>query len=77
MSSMDIYARAGTKVRFAPGGNGYDAQNKAAREVLELNAVYTVAHTEVGGWMTYVTLQEFPTKSFNSVLFEGINEPSL
>ncbi len=77
MSSMDIYARAGTKVRFTPGGSGYETQNKAAREVLELNAIYTVSHTEVGGWMSYVTLQEFPKQSFNTVLFENVDESSL
>ncbi|MNC13981.1 hypothetical protein D3C87_2115180 [compost metagenome] len=74
---MDIYSPMGTKVRFAPGNNGYESENAAARQVLELNAIYTIDHTDVGSWSTDVTLQEFPSKRFNSVLFESVNESSL
>lgn len=71
--SMNIYAKNGTKVRFVPGNNGYESENKDAREILELDAIYTVDYTDVSGWSTAVILEEFPNKRFNSVLFEDVS----
>lgn len=71
--SMNIYAPNGTKVRFVPGNNGYESENKSAREILELDAIYTVDYTDVSGWSTAVILEEFPNKRFNSVLFEDVS----
>lgn len=39
-------------------------------ELLEIGKEYTMTDIDVGGWVSYVTLKEFPNKSFNSVLFE-------
>lgn len=70
--SMNIYAPNGTKVRFVPGNSGYESENKSAREILELDAIYTVDYTDVSGWSTAVILEEHPNKRFNSVLFEDV-----
>lgn len=66
---MDIWAKHGHKVIFQPGNNGYESQNKDAREVLELEKVYTVDHVQVESWISYVQLVEVPGKVFNTVLF--------
>lgn len=58
----------GTKVVFAFGLNGWPHDNKRARELLELGAVYTVKRIEVGDSTSNVYLDEIPG-SFNSVLF--------
>lgn len=70
---MNIYAKNGTKVRFVPGDNGYESENKSAREILELDAIYTVDYTDVSNWSTAVILEEHPNQRFNSVLFEDVS----
>lgn len=66
---MNIYAKEGDKVVFL-NENGYDHEPEYARECgLVEGETYTVECTEVGGWRTEVYLQEFPGKSFNSVMF--------
>ena len=67
--SMDIYARAGTKVTFT-GNGGYDSDKKHANEHLSAGEQYTIKRTIVGGWRTDVVLVEVPEKAFNSVHFD-------
>jgi hypothetical protein len=66
---LDIYAKKGDKVRFL-NKNGYDSQLEHARKHLKENELYTVVKTEVGGWMSYVYLEEVENHSFNTAHFE-------
>lgn len=69
---MNIYAKKGDKVRFL-NKNGYDWEPKNAIDKgLVKGGIYTVQSVEVGGWMSYVTLKEFPLRSYNTVMFEDV-----
>lgn len=70
--TMDIYAPAGTKVRYAFPEAGWDHHKSMGELHLKADAVYTVASTEVHSWHTLVTLEEVPGIQFNSVLFEEV-----
>ena len=65
---MDIFSPKGTRVRYT-GKGGYETQRKKADEYLDVDAIYLVERTKVGGFHTDVYLQEFPDISFNSVMF--------
>ena len=67
--SMDIYAKAGTKVTFA-GRGGYDSDKKHANEYLIVGEQYTVSSTNVSNCRTDVFLIEVPRNPFNSVHFD-------
>lgn len=71
---MDIYSPPGTRVRFMNKG-GYEIQPKQAiKEGLIEEEVYTVSYIDVGSWTSYVYLKEFPNKSFNTVMFDQVEE---
>jgi len=75
--TMNIYAEKGAKLVFL-NRNGRDHESAEARKHgLTEGAIYTVERTEVGGWYTDVYLQEFPDKSFNSVMFADYKPASL
>jgi hypothetical protein len=67
---MNIYAEEGAKVVAWNATSGYDSDKERFEKYLEKGKVYTVDYTEVGGWITYVHLKEFPNVTFNSVQFE-------
>ena len=67
---MNIYAKAGHKVKFL-NKNGYDHEPKTASEVLNTETIYEVDYTEVGSWITYVKLKDIDGM-FNSVMFEDV-----
>ena len=66
---MDIYAKAGTKVRFL-NANGFDAERQNARKYLLTDQTYTVDSIKVGSFVSYVRLKEYPQTMFNTVMFE-------
>lgn len=74
--SMNIYAPEGTKVRYT-GIGGYQGNKDHANKHLVVGETYTVLDTEVHSSISYVYLKEVPKQSFNTVMFEEINEPSL
>jgi hypothetical protein len=66
---MDIYSREGTKVVFL-GFNGYPSQVEGAIEDgLIAGQQYTVSYVDVGSSYSYVSLEEFPSKEYNTVMF--------
>lgn len=67
---MNIYAKGGSKVRFAHPNDGHAHNRELAKKHLEVNKVYTVNYTDVSDWHTDVYLREIPGIAFNSVLFE-------
>lgn len=68
---MNIYAKAGDKVRFL-GKNGMDSERLNARlHGLTKGKVYEVIETHVSGWYTSVVLVGFPGR-YNSVMFEDV-----
>jgi hypothetical protein len=71
---MDIHAKKGHKVVASHLNWGYDGDKAAANEHLVEFSVYTVDHTDAGGWSTGVYLKEFEGVRFNSVHFEDFEE---
>jgi hypothetical protein len=64
---MNIYANEGHKVRLSKNlGKG------EFPECLQKGKVYTVNYTRVGSFTTRVYLKEFGNQSFNSVIFDDI-----
>lgn len=74
---MNIYAKKGDKVMFL-NRNGYpnDPKHAVIVGVVEGNE-YTVKSVEVGGWCSYVTLEEFPNEEFNTVMFADVKTNSI
>jgi hypothetical protein len=70
---MDIYCEEGTKVKFINEG-GWDGEFEEAKKYLKQGEMYTVDYVDIGGWTSYVTLKEFPTKEFNTVLFAEVDK---
>jgi hypothetical protein len=70
---MDIYSKPGTKVVFT-GEGGYESDRENANQFLFVGNEYTVDSVTVGGFMSYVRLQEFPGIMFNTVLFKEKKE---
>jgi len=66
---MDIYAKTGSKVTYT-GKGGWLYERQHADEYLSVRSEYTVLYTEVDKFKSHVCLQEFPSKTFNSVLFD-------
>lgn len=66
---MDIYSKKGSKVVFINKG-GRDGDKEEASKILKEGETYTVKRTEVHGFISYVTLEEFPNEEFNTVMFE-------
>lgn len=71
--TMDIYSSAGTKVRFL-NKNGYDNERETAAKVFDTTTIYTVKNIEVHSSVSYVTLEEYPERSYNSVMFTEVIE---
>jgi hypothetical protein len=69
--SMDIYSPEGTKVTFLDR-NGTDFDRVEAEKILKVGQVYTIKSIEVYDWVSYVTLEEVPDKTFNSVMFDNL-----
>ena len=70
---LSIYAKSETKVKFI-NDNGYDFEREEANQILGTDKIYTVKHINVGGWISYVHLKEIPNKSFNTVMFDEVEE---
>lgn len=70
---MDIYAKEGNKVIFL-GKHGRDEELEYALKKLEVGKEYTVDHTDVHSWVSYVFLKELPGENFNTVMFEDVDE---
>lgn len=73
MDCMNIYVKKGTKIKYSNPNAGYETDKKEAMKYLKVGNVYTVEHTSVNSWITYVYLKEIPTRPFNSVIFEEVN----
>lgn len=69
---MDIYGESGNKVRYT-GEGGYESDRTYANQYIDVGSILTIKHIEIGGWTTYVTFEEIPGRSFNSVMFEDVN----
>ena len=69
---MNIYAKAGARVRVVEKGNELVASYYPNVEKLEMDAIYTISYTNVHSWHTDVYLKEFPGVHFNSVCFEDV-----
>lgn len=70
---MDIYSIPGTKIIFI-NKNGHDHDKEYANEFLKVGPEYTIKSIDVQSWISYVELEEFPEKRFNTVMFEQVQE---
>lgn len=71
---MDIFNNNKRKI-ICVNNNDSDACGfNGTGYLLTVGTEYTLVDTEVHGWHTRVTLEEFPDTQFNSVLFEEIDE---
>ena len=65
-----FFAPAGTKVVYLDE-NGYDSDKEYAhRAGLQKGKMYTLSGMEIGGSHSTLWLEEFPDKSFNTVMFK-------
>lgn len=71
---MDLTTTPGTLVIFANPENGYEYDQKRAREFLNVGCAYTVAEIDVGDSSSRVRFEEYPGVWFNTVLFNNIEE---
>ncbi len=71
---MNIFALKGYRVKVTEktANNGTSSDKEKVKELLEVDKVYTVDHTDVHASNTNVYLIEFPDVVFNSSSFEGI-----
>lgn len=72
---MNIYAKKGEKVKYT-GKNGRDSDKQHANKYLKIGEVYTVNQTFVYPYISYVELEEMPSKQFNTVNFDDYEEKS-
>lgn len=70
---MDMYAQRGSKVIFT-GQGGRDSDKEFANKYLKVGEVYTVKTTKVFDWISFVVLEELPSKDFNTVMFEDLED---
>lgn len=68
---MNIYSKRGTKIVFI-GENGYDHDKASAKEILKVGQEYTVQSIDVRSCISYVILEEFQNKTFNTVMFDEV-----
>ena len=68
-STMSIYSKPGTKVKFT-GLNGYEFEKIFARTQFQIGQQLTVNEIGFGLWSNSVEFREYPGKWFNTVLFE-------
>jgi len=70
---MDIYAKAGQKVRYT-GRNGYEEQRASVEEMgVQIGDVLTVSATHIGKWSTNVAFHEI-VGMHNSVMFDDLEQ---
>ena len=69
--SMDIYSEPGTKIVFIDK-NGTNFDRAEAEKILKVGQIYTVSKIDINSWISYVTLEEVPDRTFNSVMFDNI-----
>lgn len=72
IETMNIYAKPGTKVYFL-GKNGYEGELNVALKTFEIGTELTVKSIAVASSISYVTFEEYPNKSFNTVMFSEMN----
>lgn len=71
--TIDITSKPGTRIRMRYPDNGHlTDQREVALHKLKVNSLYTVKNIRVGGWISYVELEELPGKWFNTVHFAPV-----
>ena len=68
---MSLTSQPGSKVIFH-GNGGYVGEQVQAKIFLQIGKEYTVQTMDVGGFTSYVSLEEIPDKSFNTTMFSNI-----
>ena len=69
---MSLTSQPGSKVMFN-GNGGYEGEQVQAKTFLQIGKEYTVQMIDVGGFISYVSLEEMPDKIFNTTMFSNVN----
>ncbi len=64
-----LHCERGCKVRAVALDAGHNSDSAQAHKYLTEGQVYEVESLNVGGWISYITLKEFPDQRFNTVHF--------
>lgn len=73
---MDIYSERGSKVTFL-NHHGREFDLVKARKYLKQGEIYTINSIEISGWSSKVFLKEVPETSFNTVMFDNIENKEM
>lgn len=65
-----LHCERGCKVRAVRLDAGMTGDSKQAHKFLTEGQVYEVESVHVGGWISHITLKEFPGQRFNTVHFD-------
>lgn len=71
---MDIFNNNKRKIICIDNDDSYAWGFSGTGHLLTVGKEYTLIDTEVHGYHTRVTLEEFPDTQFNSILFEEIDD---
>lgn len=64
-----LFCEKGCKVKASKLDSGYKGDVEQAHKFLQQDKVYEVESIEIGGYISHVTLKEFPDQRFNTVHF--------
>ena len=67
---MSLTSQPGSKIIFH-GNGGYVGEQVQAKTFLQIGKEYTVQTMDVGGFTSYVYLEEMPSKRFNTTMFSN------
>lgn len=71
---LDIHNNTKRKVRCVSNYDGGWWACRLNASLLEVGKVYNLTYIDVHNWYSEVYLKEIPGKTFNSVLFEEVEE---
>jgi hypothetical protein len=74
---MEIYAKENDKIVYKNINSGHEHDQKEANKYLIAGNIYTVDYTHVESFHTDVYIKEVPNISFNSVMFEDVNDEEI
>lgn len=69
MVFIHMHSERGCRVKVKSVTNGWNSDIEKAQKYFNVGDVYTVENVEIGGFISYLTLKEFPNIKFNTVNF--------
>jgi len=69
---MSLRSLPGDKVRFSHPKAGYPFEQAQAEKHLTIGSIYTIERLRVGSFKSWVSFEEVPNMSFNTVQFSSL-----